>query len=361
MGGDRQIQKAGDGSQQYQADSITIISGITEERVRAIFAEQNQLARKEYTEDAYRIADERVGKFEERFMPRITQVENALPSFADPAFQFLLRRAQQTAAATESEVDYDLLTELLVCHVQKGEERKNRAAINRAVGIVGEVDNSALCGLTAAHALGSFLPITGNCIDGIKVLNDLFGRIIYQELPSGSEWLDHLDVLGAIRIMPFGGMKKALEIYSASLNGYTCAGIKAESEEYKRAAEILDTVKINRGILIPNECLDGFYRLAVRNEESIEDLAFNSGVARVPLSTDQKDSLKKIWGMYESEATLKKQAEDRFMEIWDSFKTLRKLREWWDSIPQAFSITQVGRVLAQTNAKRCDPSLPDLI
>ena len=124
---------------------------------------------------------------------------------------------------------------------------------------------------------------------------------------------------------------------------------------------MLDTVKINRGILIPNECLDGFYRLAVRNKESIEELAFNFGVARVPLSPDQKDALKKIWGMYESEATLKKQAEDKFMEIWDSFETLHKLKGWWDSIPQAFSITQVGRVLAQTNAKRCDPSLPDLI
>ncbi len=361
MSGDKQIQKAGDGSQQYQAESITIINGVTEERVRAIFDEQNQLARREYTEDAYRIADERVGKFEERFMPRITQVENALPAFADPAFQLLLRRAQQTAAATKSEVDYDLLTELLVCHVQKGEERKNRAAINRAVGIVGEVDNSALCGLTAAHALVSFSPITGNCIDGIKVLNDLFGKVIYQNLPTGSEWLDHLDILGAVRITTYGSIKKTAEYYSQSLNGYICTGIKAESEEYRKATDILDAAKINRDILIPNECLEGYYRLSIRNEKTIEELGFNIGAVRFPLSNEQKDALKQIWDMYAKEDSLKKQARDKFVEIWDSFETLHKLREWWDSIPQAFSITQVGRVLAQTNAKRCDPSLPDLI
>ena len=361
MGGDKQIQRAGDGSQQYQAESITIINGVTEERVRAIFNEQNQLARKEYTEDAYRIADERVGKFEDRFMPRITQIEDAMPSFANPTFQLLLRRAQVSAATTEREADYDLLTELLVCHVQKGEERKNRAAINRAVEIVGEVDNDALCGLTAAHAFGAFSPITGNTIDGIKVLNNLFSKIIYQALPTGSDWLDHLDVLGAVRIMSFGNMKKAAEFYTSSLKGYTCVGIKAESEEYKKAVDILDAAKIDPSILIPNDCLDGYYRLTLINEKQIEDPGFNNGSVYVSLSKEKRDAIKQVWDMYETEEALKKQAENRFMVLWDSFDTLHELRRWWDSIPQAFSITQVGRVLAQTNAKRCDPSLPDLI
>lgn len=361
MIGDKQIQKAGDGSQQLQAQTINVYNGVTEERVRAIFAEQSILARKEYTEDAYRIIDERVGMFEERFMPRITQIEDAMPSFADPAFQLLLRRAQVSAATTERESDYDLLTELLVCHVQKGEERKNRTAINRAVEIVSEVDNEALCGLTAAHAFVSFSPISGNTIEGMKVLNDLFSSIIYQELPAGKDWLDHLDVLGAVRSMSFGNMKKTAEYYSSTLNGYTCVGIKAGSEEYIKALDILDTVKINQNILIPNDCLDGYYRLALMNENQIKELAFYNGSERIPLSNEQQDAIKQIWDMYVNDVALKQQVEGRFMEIWDSFEALHRLKNWWDSIPQAFSITQVGRVLAQTNAKRCDPSLPDLI
>lgn len=361
MSGDKQIQRAGYGSQQIQAENIIINQGISEERVRAICAEQYSILRKEYTEDAYRIADERVEKFEERLMPRITHVEDALPSFADPTFQLLLRHAQQSAATTEREADYNLLTELLVCHVQKGKERKNRVAIKRAVEIVGEIDNDALCGLTVAHALTTFSPITGNCIDGIKVLNNIFGKIIYQQLPSGNEWLDHLDVLRAVRIMPLGIMTKTIEYFKDSLNGYICTGLKAESEEYKKAIDILDTAKISRSFLIPNELLDGFYRLAVRNIEVIEKLGFNCDSVLVPLSNEQKNALKQIWGMYEKKAALKKQAEDRFIEIWDSFDTLHELKTWWDSIPLVFSITQVGRVLAQTNAKRCDPTLPDLI
>ena len=361
MGGDKQIQRAGDGSQQLQAQTINVYNGVTEERVRAIFAEQSILARKEYTEDAYRIADERVGKFEERFMPRITQVENALPSFADPAFQFLLRHAQQSAAATEREADYDLLTELLVCHIQKGEDRKNRTGINKAVEIVGEIDNDALCGLTVAHAFGLFIPITGHCIDGIRVLNDMFGKLMYQDLPSGEEWLDHLDILGAIRLSTFGTMKKVDQYYLSQLDGYICAGIKGDSEEHKKAVNLLKEAGINQGFLIKNECLDGYYRLAIRNKKQIEELGYTIGDTRVSLSEEQKESINQIVEMYSKEDALIAQAKGNFFEIWDSFEKLRKLRTWWDSIPHVFTITYVGRVLAQTNAKRCDPTLPDLL
>ena len=174
MSSDKQLQKAGDGATQLQANTVNIYNGVSEERVRSIIQEQYCLARQEYTEDAYRIANERVKQFEESMMSRIMQVENALPSFADPAFQFLLRHALQTAACTERPVDYDLLTELLVCHVQKGENRKNRTGINRAVEIVGEIDNDALCALTVAHALSFFVPVSGNCGEGLKITYNIF-------------------------------------------------------------------------------------------------------------------------------------------------------------------------------------------
>lgn len=361
MGSDKQIQKAGDGATQLQANTVNIYNGVTEERVRDIIQEQYRLARQEYTEDAYRIANERVQKFEESMMPRIMRVENTLPKFADPAFQFLLRRALQIAAETERTADYELLTELLVCHVQKGENRKNRAGINRAVEIVGEIDNDALCALTVAHAFSFFVPVSGNCEDGLRVLNSLFGEIMYQDLPQGDDWLDHLDVLGTIRINTFGELWKIEEYYPMQYNGYICTGIKAESEEYHNAINLLHSVGINESLLVPNELLAGYYRLAIRAENAIDELRLVHGEERSPLSEEQKNIIKQIWNMYNNDSELKEQVEKAFFKKWDDFDNLRKLRNWWNSIPQSFTITHVGRVLAQTNAKRCDPSLPDML
>lgn len=361
MSSDKQLQKAGDGATQLQANTVNIYNGVSEESVRRIVEEQYRLARQEYTADAYRIANERVKCFEESMMSRIMQVENVLPSFADPAFQLLLRHALQTAAGTERPSDYDLLTELLVCHVQKGENRKNRAGINRAIEIVGEIDNDALCALTVAHALTFFVPLSGNCTEGLNVLNILFGELMYQDLPRENDWLDHLDVLGAIRINAFGRLKKTEEYYNSAFDGYVCTGVKAESEEYYSAIKLLQSVGIGESFLIPNELLAGYYRIGIRSEKALDELVLTHGEVSTRLSEEQKEVIKQILNLYNNSNELKRQAESAFVEKWDTFDNLRKLRDWWNSIPQAFSITHVGRVLAQTNAKRCDPALPDML
>lgn len=45
--------------------------------------------------------------------------------------------------------------------------------------------------------------------------------------------------------------------------------------------------------------------------------------------------------------------------IWDSFEYLRDLRCLWNSMPFSYSITHVGKILAQINAKRLIPNIPD--
>lgn len=56
-------------------------------------------------------------------MPKIVQIDGALEKFAEPSFQFLLTEAHKTAASTERKADYELLSELLVHRIQKGELR----------------------------------------------------------------------------------------------------------------------------------------------------------------------------------------------------------------------------------------------
>ena len=125
----KQTQQAGDRSQQIQAGKIIINQGISEERVRTVFGEMIPKALDEYAKEAYAKANERIENWENSVLPRINEVQGMLEAFGDPAFQRLLRKAQQAAAVTDEKADYDLLTELLICHVKKGENRKNRASI----------------------------------------------------------------------------------------------------------------------------------------------------------------------------------------------------------------------------------------
>lgn len=357
-----QLQKAGKDSQQIQIGNVIINSaGITEERARAVFNEMIPQALANYTEEAQKIATERVNKLEERIMPQINQVEGLLPAFADPAFQVLLRKAQQKAAITERENDYDLLTELLVCHVQKGNDRKNRAGIVKAVDIIDTIDNDALCALTIAFVLDHFWPATGNAKEGIEVLSQMYNALIYESLPSNLNWLDHLDILGVIRITPFSKMNKIEDIFTRRFDGYVSVGIKKGTEEYESALQIIQSIGLNKNILVDNIFLDDYVRLEIGNLDDINSLSIFNNLGTRSINQREIEALRDVINLYEKNVDLQNKVKEGFMNLIDEHEPLKTLQEWWNSISGAFSITGVGKIIAYINAKRCIPELPDIL
>lgn len=368
---DKQIQKAGENSQQIQAGviNITNVMGIDEKRAREIFNEMYAIARRDFSKDAYECANERVAQFEESLMPKIMQIDGALEKFADPSFQFLIIEAHKTAAATERIADYDLLSELLVHRIQKGEKnRKVRAGIARAVEIVDQIDDDALCALTVSHVVGKLIPIANSVKEGLDVLENTFSKLIYTELPRGREWLDHLEILDAVRLPSFGSLKKIGQFYPEQLDGYACVGIAKGTDKYNKAISLLENNQMPNALLVDNELLDGHVRLPICAKTSIDSLRLvNTRVINgqleeryFELSKEQKDVLVNIYNLYDNNEELKKKVDERFMDEWKKRKTLASLCEWWDSIPILFEITAVGNVLAHSNAQRCDKSIPSM-
>ncbi|KAA1164614.1 LPO_1073/Vpar_1526 family protein [Pseudoalteromonas fuliginea] len=364
----RQSQKGGDGSTNFQTEQMVVHVGIDEKRAREVFQEMNLQLKREYTQEALDIANARVTEFENSLLPKMENVEGALEAFSDPSFQLLLVDAQKTAAATERPADYDLLSELLIHRFKKGEDRVARAGISLAVDIIDKISDEALLGLTVAHSVTSFFPASGDIHQGLNTLNDIFGKIFYGTLPSGQEWLDHLDILNTIRISSFGNLKKIQEYYSDVLSGYIDGGIEKNSENQTRAFEILDLNRLPRNILIEHSLNKNFLRIPVTNRAQIQNLVLQQEVHRdgaqviipVQLTNEQKNAIDSIYGIYSTDSNIKKNNISLFMDEWNKRDNLRVLKEWWDNIPTAISITSVGKVLAQSNAQRCDKNLPPL-
>ncbi len=364
----RQSQKGGDNSTNIQAENMVMQLGIDEKRAREVFQEMNLQLRKEYTQEALEIANSRVSEFENSLMPKMEQVDGALEAFADPSFQLLVIEAQKTAASTERTADYDLLSELLVHRFQKGENRIARAGISLAVGIVDKVADDALLGLTVAHAVNSFFPVTGNINQGLDVLNDLFGKILCGELPVGQEWLDHLDILSAVRLNSFGSLKKIQQYYPEILSGYTDVGIEKNSDSYTKAIEILNSNQLPLDLLTDHSFNAGFQRLIVSNRRQIESITLHQRVLHegqlvlvpVELTKEQINAINSVYDLYSQDGTLKQKNIESFMAEWDKRQSLKVLKEWWDNIPTLLTITSAGKVLAHSNAQRCDNKLPPL-
>ena len=363
-----QNQKSGNGSTNFQAQQMLVQVGIDEKRAREIYQEMNWQSRQDYSQEALNIANSRVTEFENRLMPKMAQVDGALEAFADPSFQRLLVEAQKTAASTERPADYDLLSELLIHRFQKGENRIARAGISLAVEIIDKISDEALLGLTVTHAVNSFSPASGDIHQGLDVLNELFGKIFYSELPTGDAWLDHLDILDAVRLNPFGHLKKVEEYYSKLLPGYIDVGIHKNSENHDKVIELLKLHDLSIGFLIEHSLNSDFLRLPIRSINSIDKFSFIEQVVRedcliqtpINLSEEQRKALISIYELYSKDSNLRQNNVNSFMNEWDKRPNLKTLREWWDNIPTSFTVTSVGKVLAHSNAQRCDKSLPPL-
>lgn len=363
-----QTQKAGDNSQQLQADKMIFNIGIDEKRAREIYQEMNLQLRSDYSNEALTIANSRVAEFENKLLPKMEAVDGALEAFADPSFQLLLVEAQKTAASTERPADYDLLAELLIHRFQKGENRIIRAGISRAVEIVDEISDDALLGLTVFHSVSNFFPVSGDINLGLDVLNELFGKIFYNTLPTGNEWLDHLDILDAIRVNSFGSLKKLNVYYPEMLPGYIEVGIEKESENYNNAVEILKNAGLPQDILVEHTLNNNFIRINLSDIRQVDSLTLqrriqhNGQIIIIPtnLTEEQKKVIISIYDLYSKDEAIKNQNIVLFMEEWDKRQHLKTLREWWDTITTSLQVTSVGKVLAHSNAQRCDKNLPSL-
>lgn len=371
MAGDKQTQKAGDNSQQFQANTIIVNQGIDEKRAREIYTESFEIAKRDLTQEAIACATERVQQLEDCFMSRIKPIEGAINSFSDPVFQVLLTNAQRTAVATERENDYGMLAELLVCHIEKGNKRKTRAGISKAVEIIDKIDDDALCALTVLHAIQQFNPIASTSKQGIKTLSLLFDKIIYMPLPTDNGWIDHLEVLDTIRINSMGHFLSLEEYYSKELEGYTLAGIKRDSDEYKQATDLLLSINLTPSLLVNNDYLQDYVKLPIINKAQIPSLKIVRNITvggqvfnvEKEITDDEIDALKSIFDLYDKDTNINKQSLDEFMAEYNKYDSLNKISKWWVELKKlsfSFSLTHVGIVLAHTNARRCDKNLPEL-
>lgn len=364
--GDKQVQNAGDASTQMQAEIINVYNGIDEKRARDIVDEKLHDLMSAYTCEAHNIMAERVQKLADDLVPKLVK-ENLLENFGDPSFQLLLLEAEKSAASTEREADTELLSELLIHRIKKGKNRNIRAGINQAIKIVDEISDEALLGLTVVHTILSYGPAKCNLNDGLEILSSLFSSMLYDDLPKGDGWLDHLDILNAIRINPVSHVLKIRDLYARSMAGFIDLGIKINGDTYQKALEILDKANLPQSILIPHELRDGYVRLGIVNIAELDAIAIkfenidkNIDCYRKLLNEVQKQAFIDVYNLYEKDEKKLQENKDSFMEKWNSYDSLREVREWWDSIKIGFSVTAVGNVLGHANAKRCNLEIPEL-
>lgn len=343
-----QNQKGGQGSKQVQVAGDYIVNvGITEERAHEISLANARRVVEEFAVESHQILQARVDELDQRVVKNLSRVD-ALDSFADPAFIRSYKKAQEGAASSERPTDYDMLAALLTDRAKNPRERPRIVGIDGAIDIVDRVDAEALRALTVCNAVAQWGPTGPVVALGLHVLESIFASLIDGPLPDGTDWLDHLDALNAVRRNSFGGMKTMEQYYGETLIGYIAPGVAADSLPQFVGADLAEEPWPVP--LLPHELKEGYVRVGVTKPVELETMLRSAGRPDAYVQT--------VISQAASEFGLGQQDDAARTELMTRIRALPNfgtVAEWWDRHAEnGFYITPIGRALARANAFRLD-------
>lgn len=319
------------------------------------------------------VAEDRANRilmdFSDKVLPKLVKSE-MVNVFSDPAVQIFFRKEQKTALCSSRENDLDILSEMLVYRIKNKQFIEKKASISKAVDVIDIVSDDALAAMTIHYSL-NFAPLTGSINQGMKILDDMFKKILnHIELPKNNEWIDNVEILGLVRIGTLTSMKKMEEIYYERLEGYSVKGFKKDSEEYNRIIEKLKENNIPSNVLVDHILNPGHVRLNIINENGIDDMYTiftqikDNKLVKVEqnLSIEQKNILRKIYKDSKKEKDCDKLIKQNLSLKINEFKSLKTVLEWWNNnLQPSININSVGRVIAHTNIKGMIEDIPDFV
>lgn len=359
-----QQQKAGDSSTQIMvAGNVNV--GITEQQARDICRAECAIALQNWAFQAGAFAEARIRKLEDKVLPKMLSYDKNLSIFGDPGFQILLRKAQIAAASSERENDYEILSDLLLHRAEQNNNRERRLGISKAIEVVDQVDEVALISLSVVYAISKYKPVSTRLDEGLKVLNNLYGKIIENKcLPADSSWMEHLDLLSAIRLSSEGiNSFKTLEEYMPEqLKNYFEAGFKIDSDEYKLVLEKFSALEVPLSCFEPHPLKKGYVHLTTSRE--VDDIFFllktPQGTIRIPLSKRQKEAFEYANSINFKLNCRDNEMTDSFWKMWEGYSNLKEVRSWWNKLESHFQITPVGEALANAYIRGKEPSIPPM-
>jgi hypothetical protein len=135
-----------------------------------------------------------------------------------------------------------------------------------------------------------------------------------------------------------------------------------------RYHEILTKVGfLQKKTLIPHALNPDYVRLNMGRADIENSIIFNNITQdgqiiqkKYQTTKEQKEALYAIFDLYNNDNNIKNNNISKLMEEIEKRLYLKLVKDWWNNINANFDITSVGKVLAHTNAQRCDKSLPPL-
>lgn len=351
-------QFAGDHSTQTIVDTVNnyyaIVPGVTEEKVRSMMLEMYEEVSSKIIEIARRTADERVMSLSDRIIPKMMEYDNKLEFLKEPSIQRAIQIAQRAAACTDKEVDWEIISDLLIERIKNRGNRKTSVFLERAMEVVDSIPEDCLQLISLLYIIVSINPEN---LDwwyfktNISSFESIVKKIMQdKQYPMDDEWIEVLDTLSLIKSDSSGGSQlcKFVDVLTQAFPVYFTLGIQEGCEEYETIKKNLIDLNLPwNSILIDHPYIRS--RIIVNRPYVTVECSDGSNTGPMSLTEDQDQYLSEIQKTVNASDVHNQEVRTAFMSYWNSMESLKALTKWWDQISMGFDLTSIGRLIAKTN------------
>lgn len=201
--------------------------------------------------------------------------------------------------------------------------------------------------------------------EGLGIINKLYNNILDRKtLPSNDDWMEHLDLLSAIRISPhnIAHFKKLDDFIPIMFRKYLVSGVLEDSDECNNIKDDFVKCGIPTSCIIPHPLKPNYMQL--NNSFNVDDMRMitriDSTVTETPLNPQQKEAMKKAINILRKDESNDSTLKSRIVSEWDKRPMLKEVHSWWNSLTDHFTITLVGMALANAHIQSKSPNIPSL-
>ncbi|WP_323970787.1 LPO_1073/Vpar_1526 family protein [Aeromonas hydrophila] len=333
-----QRQEAGDGSTNYQAETITVVQGISYRDARDIALDVYQQNFIKLSEHAAQVALGRAEEFIDDFLGKIQSKNPALlEQMSQPSIQNSLYCAQKQYAVTGDKELKSLLLDLVVQRCEKEERSIHQIVLDEAIELASKITVEQMDALTVNFIVSRSK--SNSIVSFDSMLTHIDGHIIpfIESLETETSCYEHLTYLGAATIEHLGNVPQLYEIYVEKYRGVFSKGSELSFFDSVIADDGKVRNLINRCLLYPN-----LFQVMVLNDEALNVECMKYGIS---------DEIKTKLSSLMTQSTMSPLEAKVF--LLEKRPQLNRLFDVWEktNINKMF-LTTVGIALAQANFQR---------
>lgn len=337
MMGDRQSQKSGDSSTNYQAQRDIVISGPSYAEVEQIAMTVFKANFLELGDKAAEHAFERAQEFVDALLKKAAEEgQTEIPEAENPDFQYALYSAQKEYARTGDKDLGELLVQLLIDRTKVTDRNLTQIVLNESLEVASKLPPDQYDALSLVFILryASFI--------SLRSLDELFEALDKFVLPfvAGASRKDsayrHLEYAGcgAISLSKLD----AHAPFSSNYPGLLCEGFT--EEELLQTQEL--TAEQRSELVIPCLYNDALLQVDALNDKGTDDLCEQLGI--------EAEGVEKLKQLQRQKMMHPEKIRSYLI---DARPQMRDLFELWDNtVINILTLTSVGIAVAHANIKK---------